>query len=112
MVCMTEGDAMHVEGGNWKIFDSMLRASNATILLNHSVTGLSKHMGKYILRTSFQDPTSGAIYTNKDLYDTVVLAAPLQYSDIEIEKNLLKHVPNEIPYVTLQIGRASCRERV
>jgi len=34
---------------------------------------------------------------------TVILAAPLQFSNIDIEKGLLKVTPDEIPYVKLHV---------
>ena len=43
------------------------------------------------------------MYNNEEPFDTVVLAAPHQYSKIEFEKGLLKRTPDEIPYVTLHV---------
>ncbi|KAL3426228.1 prenylcysteine oxidase [Phlyctema vagabunda] len=103
MVCMAIEGAMQIEGGNWKIFDSMLKASNATVHLNSTVTNISKQNGKYVIKTSSPDATTGEVNTIEEPYDTVVLAAPLQYSDIEIEEGLLKHTPDKIPYVQLHV---------
>lgn len=103
MVCMAIEGAMQIEGGNWQIFDSMLKASNASVLLNSTVTNISKNNGKYIVKTSSKDVTTGSIYSREESYDTVVLTAPLQYSGIEIEKGMLKHTPDKIPYVRLHV---------
>ena len=103
MVCMAIEGAMQIQGGNWQIFDGMLKASNASILLNTTVSGISSGSeGKYNIKTSSQD-ASGALRNNEEQFDTVVLAAPLQYSGIELEKELLKRTPDEIPYVTLHV---------
>jgi prenylcysteine oxidase/farnesylcysteine lyase len=95
--------AMQIDGGNWQIFDRMLKASNATVVLNSTVNSISKHKGKYSIKTSTQDASTAEIYTNEEPFDTVVLAAPLQYSDIKIENDLLKRTPDKIPYVTLHV---------
>lgn len=95
--------AMQIQGGNWQIFDGMLKASNTTTLLNTTVSSISKNNGKYNIKTSSKGSTAEDIFTNEESFDTVVLAAPLQYSDIEIEKGLLKRTPDEIPYVKLHV---------
>ena len=94
---------MQIEGGNWQIFDNMLKASNTTTLLNTTVNSISKTSGKYNVKTSSKDSTTEEILTNEEPFDTVVLAAPLQYSNIDIEKGMLKRTPDEIPYVTLHV---------
>ncbi|KAH9212992.1 Prenylcysteine lyase-domain-containing protein [Leptodontidium sp. 2 PMI_412] len=103
MVCMSIEGAMQIQGGNWQIFDGMLKASNTTTLLNTTVSSISKNNGKYNIKTSSKGSTAEDIFTNEESFDTVVLAAPLQYSDIEIEKGLLKRTPDEIPYVKLHV---------
>lgn len=81
----------------------MLKAAGASVLLNTTVTGLEKKNGKYIVQvTSSQD--SLEVGTNPDkAFDTVVLAAPLQFSGIEVQEGLLQNVPDKIPYVTLHV---------
>jgi len=103
MVCLDTEGAMQIEGGNWQIFDAMIKASNATLLLNNAVNGITKRNGKYNIKSSSQDAVFGEKYTGEELFDTVVLAAPLQYSDIDFEKDLLKRTPDKIPYVTLHV---------
>jgi prenylcysteine oxidase/farnesylcysteine lyase len=102
MVCMAIEGAMQIDGGNWQIFDGMLKASNATTLLNTTVSGITKSKSRYSIKTTSQDG-SGAVYNNEEPFDTVVLAAPHQYSKIHFEKGLLKRTPDEIPYVTLHV---------
>lgn len=102
MVCMAIEGAMQIEGGNWQIFDHMVKVSNATALLNTSVSSITKSKGHYNVLTSTTN-TTGHISTNTEPYGTVILAAPLQYSNITIEKALLKTTPDSIPYVTLHV---------
>ncbi|TVY68639.1 Farnesylcysteine lyase [Lachnellula suecica] len=103
MVCMAIEGAMQIDGGNWQIFDGMLKASKATVNLNSTVSSISKHKGKYNIKTTSQNATTGEASINQALFDTIVLASPLQYSGIEIEDGLLKHTPDNIPYVTLHV---------
>ncbi|KAF2798249.1 prenylcysteine oxidase-like protein 1 precursor [Melanomma pulvis-pyrius CBS 109.77] len=93
MVCMATNGAMSIKGGNWKIFARMLNAS-ATTHLNTSVASISKQADKtYRLTTS-----SGETST----FDTVILAAPLQFSKLTIDP-LAKRMPDHIPYVKLHV---------
>jgi len=97
--------AMSIEGGNWQIFDGMLKLSNATVHLNTTISSIKKTNGKYVVTGSSKHPELGAIASDKveQTFDTVVLASPLQFSDISIEKEMLKRVPDEIPYVQLHV---------
>ena len=105
MVCMAIEGAMSIKGGNWQIFDGMLKASNATVRLNTTVGAISKEKGKYTVKALAKDsiPVDGVLPYSEESFDTVVLAAPLQYSDIKVEKGLLKYTPDEIPYVKLHV---------
>jgi prenylcysteine oxidase/farnesylcysteine lyase len=93
---------MQIEGGNWQIFDRMVATSNSTALLNTTVNSISKSKGRYNIKTSTMNAL-GKVTANEEPYDTVVLAAPLQYSNIAIEKGLLNVTPDEIPYVNLHV---------
>lgn len=103
MVCMAIEGAMQIQGGNWQIFDGMLKASKTTTLLNTTVTGISKTNGKYNVKTLSQGSGTGRLLSNEEPFDTVVLAAPFQYTGINVEKGLLERTPDEIPYVTLHV---------
>ncbi|CZT42570.1 related to prenylcysteine lyase [Rhynchosporium secalis] len=103
MVCMAIEGAMQIQGGNWQIFYSMLKASNTSTLLNTTVNAISKTNGKYKIKTSFRASTTHETLTNEEAFDTVVLAAPLQYTDLKLKKGLLQRIPDEIPYVTLHV---------
>ncbi|KAM3069996.1 hypothetical protein ACMFMG_003967 [Clarireedia jacksonii] len=102
MVCMAIEGAMQIQGGNWQMFDSMVKASNSTVLLNHTVTEITKSNDRYRIKTTTQDAT-GRSHTHDEPFDTIILAAPLQYTDIKIPSDLLTHTPDTIPYVTLHV---------
>jgi prenylcysteine oxidase/farnesylcysteine lyase len=102
MVCMAIEGAMQIDGGNWQIFDGMLNASNATVHLSTKVDSISKHKGKYSVKAIASDANEDTPATEA-IFDTVVLAAPLQFSDIKLEEGLIKHIPDKIPYVSLHV---------
>jgi len=93
MVCMAANGAMSIAGGNWQIFDRMLQSSPyISTQLNTGITHISKQLDNtYNLTTS-----SGEIVQ----YDEVVLASPLQFSNLIIDP-APKHTPDQIPYVKL-----------
>jgi prenylcysteine oxidase/farnesylcysteine lyase len=100
---MAINGAMQILGGNWQIFAGMINASNATTLLNTNVTSISKSKSKYSIKTSTTNPQTAELTTNEEPFDTVILAAPLQYSSIDLPEGLLQRTPDEIPYVTLHV---------
>jgi len=99
MVCMAIEGAMQVKGGNWQIFDRMLNASGATVLLDTAVRSLQKDKGLYTLVSA---PVNGTIALSQQ-FDTVVVAAPFQFSGIKIAEGLVTKLPDEIPYVKLHV---------
>lgn len=104
MVCMATDGAMAVNGGNWQIFDGMLRAAGAKVMLNTSVSGISHRKGgaydvQYQPVNSLDVENEGS---QVDEYDTVVLAAPLQFSGIDLSR-ALTNLPDRIPYVELHV---------
>ncbi|ESZ93602.1 hypothetical protein SBOR_6031 [Sclerotinia borealis F-4128] len=104
MVCMAIDGAMQIQGGNWQIFDGMIQSSNATIRLNHTIAEISQVQDKdrYNVKTITTDQI-GVSHTREEPFDTVIIAAPLQYSNITMSSDLLQHTPDEIPYVTLHV---------
>jgi prenylcysteine oxidase/farnesylcysteine lyase len=101
MVCMATDGAVAVEGGNWQIFAGMLQASRANVRLNTSVTHIHLNENKtYTVTTSSKADSEES--TSTDLFDTVVLAAPLQYSSLSISPSP-NHIPDKIPYVKLHV---------
>jgi prenylcysteine oxidase/farnesylcysteine lyase len=89
---MATNGAMQIDGGNWQIFAHMLKASRAVVHLNTSVARISKR------QDSRYEVTTSAGQTS--VFDDVILAAPLQYSDLTIHPSP-HHVPDEIPYAKL-----------
>lgn len=81
----------------------MLKAAGASVLLNTTVTRLEKKNGKYTVQFASSQEYLDASATFRKTFDTVVLAAPLQFSGIEVQEDLLRTVPDKIPYVTLHV---------
>ncbi|KAF7945501.1 hypothetical protein EAE96_010268 [Botrytis aclada] len=104
MVCMAIEGAMQIQGGNWQIFDNMIQSSNATVRLNHTITEISqvRDQERYNVKTITTDAV-GVSHVNEEPFDTIIIAAPLQYTDIKMSPDLLQHTPDEIPYVTLHV---------
>lgn len=99
MVCMATDGAMAVEGGNWKIFEQMLKAAHATTVLETRATHITRgEDGSYAV--SFKNDASGI--QSHQTFDTVVLASPHQFSDLAITPSLTRP-PDEIPYVQLHV---------
>lgn len=94
MVCMATNGAMAIEGGNWQIFANMLNASRASIHLNTPVSNIAKQSDNTYQVTLKNGESS--------TFDEVILASPLQYSDLVIDP-APKHVPDEIPYMKLHV---------
>ncbi|KAF7507293.1 hypothetical protein GJ744_010727 [Endocarpon pusillum] len=102
MVCMATDGAMAVEGGNWRIFDGMVKKSRAHLRLNTSVDEITRlEEGGYQLSLSKKE-RHGVCTQTEDRFDSVILAAPFQYTGIKVSP-ALPHQPDEIPYVTLHV---------
>lgn len=107
MVCMAAEGAMSVHGGNWQVFDRMLKSSNNNILLNTNVKAISltEDEESYAIE-SFSMSESGLgsnTAINTDTFDAVVIASPLQFSNITINPPPSIYLPSPIPYVKLYV---------
>lgn len=105
MVCMATEGAMSVAGGNWQIFDGLARGSKADVRLNTIVNSLSRQDdGTYIVKSISTHSESSAEQssTSEETFDTVILAAPYQFTGIDISP-APKHTPDKIPYVHLHV---------
>ncbi len=109
MVCMATDGAMAVKGGNWQIFAEMIHAAKADLHLNTSVQSIERRDdGKFSVQaTGAQANGLGAVVSNDrrqfvEHFDQVILAAPLQFTNISITPSL-PHVPDPIPYVSLHV---------
>ncbi|KAL8674292.1 MAG: hypothetical protein Q9168_001285 [Polycauliona sp. 1 TL-2023] len=104
MVCMAAEGGMSIQGGNWQIFDSMIKDSGATLLLNTTVNGIvKKDSGRFAIQatTPSLDPAQG-ISSTESTYDTIILASPLQFAKINFSPPL-SSPPSSIPYVSLHV---------
>lgn len=99
IVCMATEGAVSIEGGNWQIFRGMLDASKATLKLKTHVTEVF-HNDDDTQTVVYTDPVNNK--TEDGTFDHVVIASPLQFSDIEISPPP-QNPPDEIPYVDLHV---------
>ena len=98
LVCMSTDGAMQVQGGNWQIFDGMLKVSGAHVLLNTSVTSINRQSdGTYAINA-----LSSNLEVQSTSHDAIILAAPFQYAGLTFQP-ALPNPPHEIPYVNLQV---------
>ncbi|KAL9033930.1 MAG: hypothetical protein Q9180_005686 [Flavoplaca navasiana] len=106
MVCMAADRAVSVNGGNWQIFDRMLRHNKNEVLLNTRVTdiSLSEEPGYHLVtsKSSMGNGQGRSASINVRVFDAIVLAGPLQYANITF-KTTLASLPPPIPYVTLYV---------
>lgn len=107
MVCMAADGAMSVHGGNWQIFDRMLKSSSNNVQLDTKVTDISltEDGETYTVKsTSLTDSApESAVIANTDTFDVVIIATPLQFSNITINPPPSIYQPSPIPYVTLYV---------
>lgn len=118
MVCMSTEGAMSIQGGNWQIFDRMVKGSGATIRLNTTVTGIETNKDgiSYVtFRKSNYDGRNdddGADENDKtenmndttttEQFDTIILAHPHNPSKLQISPP--PNHPRETPdYVSLHV---------
>ncbi|KJZ77598.1 hypothetical protein HIM_02775 [Hirsutella minnesotensis 3608] len=107
----TEG-AITVNGGNWQIFDNMVRSSGAALYRNTSVASISFEKGvmkpgaprKYVVSTRDANaPAAAAEHKYPTAFDHVVIASPWQFSDIKADAGVLKQQIDRIPYTKLHV---------
>ena len=110
LVCLAAEGAMSVEGGNWRIFDGMLRESGAQIRLNTSATSITKQWdNSYMITTTGTDAT-GISSESEAHYDDVILAAPFQMTGLKVSGP--SRLPEEIPYVHLHVTLLTSKHRL
>ncbi|OAF57473.1 hypothetical protein VC83_04727 [Pseudogymnoascus destructans] len=100
MVSMATDGATQVKGGNWQMFDRMLNASGATVYLDTAVSSLEKNSARYTLTSKPAKAARNAV-ASEQKFDSVVIAAPFQYSGLKLSEDLVEKTPDEIPYVQL-----------
>ena len=112
MVCLATDGAVSIDGGNWLIFDGVLKASGADVRLNTTVTAVTRDDDGTVRINSHQ---SGDLVpkqsSSEDEFDEVIVAGPLQYSGISVSPPL-EHIPDDIPYVKLHVTLLSSPHRI
>jgi prenylcysteine oxidase/farnesylcysteine lyase len=94
---------MAVEGGNWRIFEGMVKASKANLRLGTEITRIERHDDGTFTITSKKVPgEEDTASTTSETFDTVILAAPYQFADLDITPKP-SIVPDTIPYVNLHV---------
>lgn len=102
---------MSVAGGNWRIFDKMVRASGAALLRNATVASIAFAKDdaepgaprKYIISTRDAGEQTADAQELATAFDNVIIASPWQYSNIGAAEGVLKHHIDEIPYMKLHV---------
>ncbi|KAJ5514005.1 Prenylcysteine oxidase [Penicillium fimorum] len=108
VVCMATDGAVSIDGGNWRIFDGALRASGATIKVNTTATDILRNDDGTVRVSS---KLNTAANSEDEVFDEVVIAGPLQYSDISISPPL-DYTPDEIPYSNLHVTLFASPHRI
>ncbi|KAI1744902.1 prenylcysteine oxidase [Xylaria scruposa] len=106
MVAMAPEGAKAVEGGNWQIFASMVKASGADVHLNSAVAGIQLNTDQKYEVTVAQKSGEGdskEVRLHPVAFDDVIIAAPFQFANISTDKNVIQHPIDTIPYATLHV---------
>jgi prenylcysteine oxidase/farnesylcysteine lyase len=115
LVCMAIEGAVAVEGGNWQIFEEMVKRSGAKAVFNSLVTDITAHdNGTYTVQSKhavsnnigqdghFDTADAFSASSQQAHFDTIIMATPLQFSNITLHP-LLSDPPDPVSYVTLHV---------
>jgi prenylcysteine oxidase/farnesylcysteine lyase len=101
---------MSVTGGNWRIFEEMVKNSGATVYQNTAVSSIafvkektSSSSPKYEISTTSAGSSSAESEAVGTAFDDVIIASPWQFSNIEAGEGVIKHHIEEIPYTKLHV---------
>lgn len=99
MVCMSTDGGMSVEGGNWQIFDRMVKESGAHVNFLSAVTEIqtSKETSQSTIRYKTINDTE-----QSQTFDIVILAAPYNATTINLSPPPTWK-PNRAEYVSLHV---------
>ncbi|KAI5467063.1 Prenylcysteine lyase-domain-containing protein [Mariannaea sp. PMI_226] len=108
MVSFATDGAVSANGGNWKIFDKMIRASGASINRNTTVASISAVQKRtetptYVITTKQANPESSTLEEYSVEFDNIVIACPWQFSQIDAGEGVLQDHIDEIPYTKLHV---------
>ncbi|EED20223.1 prenylcysteine lyase, putative [Talaromyces stipitatus ATCC 10500] len=107
MVCMATDGAVAIEDGNWRIFSGMLDSSRADIRLNSTVTAIEVNSDETLTLSYSINGSS----ISSSTFDDIVIAAPFQYSNIELSPSL-ESIPDKVPYVKLYVTLFASPHRI
>lgn len=108
LVCMSTDGAMSVAGGNWQIFDHMIKKSGANLHLNTTVSAITTlPNGETSLTYS---PSTSPSEQQTQLFDSILLAAPYHQSQITFTPPL-SPTPENTSYVSLHVTLFTTRSR-
>ncbi|KAJ9649217.1 hypothetical protein H2198_010872 [Neophaeococcomyces mojaviensis] len=98
LVCMSTDGAMSIEGGNWQIFDQMIKHSQAKLRLNSTVTAVNTTTGSPTLTITNSE---GA--TVSESFDTIILAHPYNSSMMTLTPPPAHTPHKDVAYVSLHV---------
>ena len=111
---MATDGAMAIDGGNWQIFDKMVSVSGSDLKLKTEIRHVQHHGDRYRLESWGEQCWNDVCIEDNRYYedfDTVVLASPYQFSRVSFDPSL-ENVPDEIPYVRLQVSLFTSPHRI
>lgn len=86
LVAMDPSQTYSIDGGNWRLLDRMIRISEAHLRLGSRVIKISQApMGGYRLLLDSKQETGEPESTATADYDVVIITAPFQFNDIELD---------------------------
>lgn len=101
---------MSVNGGNWRIFEQMVKNSGATLCHNITVSAIAfakektlSSAPKYEISTASTVSSSTESEVVGPVFDDVIIASPWQFSNIEAGEGVIQHHIEEIPYTKLHV---------
>lgn len=110
MVSFATDGAVSIFGGNWQIFDNMVKASNSVLLRQTKVSSITladkdgpDSPPKYRLKTKDVKLEDSSDEEYPTVFDSVVIASPWQFSDIDAGTDVIQHKIDKIPYMKLHV---------
>ncbi|KAK7205544.1 putative prenylcysteine lyase [Myxozyma melibiosi] len=99
-VCLAADEGLNVEGGNWKIFDNMLKASGADLQLSTAVSEIvaAGDEGKFLVLAG----------DSSEEFDQVIIASPYHQTGIKGLELPIK----KVPYMTLHVTLVASTKRL
>lgn len=112
MTSPDDGGDMTVEGGHWTLFEEMISSSKAELNLNTTTFGIRRmDWGGWVLASQpagTDDPQDG----DYQEFDSVILAAPFQTSNLEVKGGQLAYIPGEIEYSPIHVTLFRSRRKL